>query len=101
MEYRIIAPLGSRPGLGTFDTIFPNGITKEQAIDTHRAVIIDFVADPEGIIYFQAYHMLRPEDKRYHRLMIQHFPFGVDIYDDSSAMRMAEDLLYDYETTMQ
>jgi hypothetical protein len=95
MGYTIIAPLGKRIGRGTFDTLFDSEkySSMEQADQAGDLVVINFVQDSEGIIYFEGYHTKHPDNKRYIRLQIQHFPFGIDIFDDAAAIGMAEDFL--------
>lgn len=92
MKYTKISPLGPREGKGTFDTFYdtkkyPKG--QSQAEEANDAVIVDFVKDDDGIVYFEFYNTKAPEIKKYHQLEIQHFPFGVDVFDDTSAINIA------------
>lgn len=98
MSYEKISPLGKRSGLGTYETFFDAALYGQaQAIIAKKAVIVDFVKDEQGTIYFELYHAQAPEDKLYHRLMIQHFPFGVDTRDDHSSWELAKTLLAKYQ----
>lgn len=92
--YKIIAPLGARAGFGTFDTFFDEGVYKSAAAASAARdfVVVNFVKDEQGIKYFEAYHVERPDDKRYLRLSIQHFPFGLDAMDDNAARTLAKEL---------
>ena len=98
MTYTKISPLGPRIGIGTFDTInvkekYPD---MNDAIAAKECVVVDFVKDEEGVIYFCAYHAKHVEDKLYRKLSIQYFPVGIDLFDDEAAMEMAIKLLEKY-----
>lgn len=95
MQYTKISPLGPRRGPGTFDGVFgPKYKTMEEAVAANDIVIIDFVKDENGIIYFQFYHMKDIAAKRYWQLQVQNFWAGVvDVFDDEAAMLLANKML--------
>lgn len=99
MNYEKISPLGQREGLGTFDTVY-NEVKypdKEKAFEEKECVVIDFVKGEDGIIYFEFYHMKEPKIKKHHRLDIQYFPVGIDMFDDQNAMEIGMSMLAEYE----
>lgn len=95
MSYKKISPLGKREGVGTWDTFFDTEkySSPDDAAKHNDYVAADFVKDEKGTILFEIYHSKKPEDKKYHRLNFQHFPFGVDILDDSLGAEIAVNLL--------
>lgn len=98
MIYTIVSPLGPRLGPSTFDTIFNTDkySTHEEAFLAHDFVKIDFVKDADGIIYFELSHSKRPDVKVHQRLLIQHFPFGIDMRDDHSAIAIAVKMMEEF-----
>jgi hypothetical protein len=90
-----ISPLGKRKGFGTFDCFFDT--TKYKSLEAATAmndyVVVDFVEDERGLKYFCLFHSKKPEECIYQTLQIQHFPFGIDIMDDQTACRLADELL--------
>ena len=96
-KYTKISPLGPRKGSGTFDCWFdPDKYkTLEEAEQANDYVVVDFVKDEHGIIFFELYHTKDPGAKRHYELEIQHFlPFmGIDAFDDDAAERLAHKLL--------
>lgn len=93
--YTVIAPLGERVGRGTFDTIYDNHKYKSvaKAIHNNDYVVVDFVQDGQGTIYFEAWYVKTPEAKAYQRLEIQHFPFGIDMIDDQRGFELGINVL--------
>lgn len=89
-----ISPLGPRNGPGSFDTFFDieKYESMEASIKANDYVVVDFVRDQLQVKYFQAYHIQNPKVKRYEPLMIQHFPFGIDMRDDMTASILAVSL---------
>lgn len=93
MAYTKIAPLGNRIGPGTYDCFWkPAYRSMEEALAANDFIVVDFVTDENGIIYFEFYHINTPQIKKYHRLMFQHFPFGVDTRDDWMAGEIAQSM---------
>lgn len=95
MGYKKIFPLGVRPGLGSYDTFWPEKEIKtlEDALaNSKQVIIIDFVKDEAGVIYFEAYDKNNPDEKKRMRLGWQHFPFGVDTRDDQDCIILATSL---------
>ena len=86
-------PLGIRGGPGTFDTFFDTKkySTWKEAFDANDAVIVDFIKE-DGVIKFEAHHSSDPSKKLFHTLIYQHFPAGIDVYDDQAAIALAEQL---------
>lgn len=95
LEYTKMYPLGKRSGLGSFETFYDikKYIDYETAIKANDCVVIDFVSDENGIIYFSAFHTLNPSEIIYRKLNFQHFPCGLDILDDNIACEIADELL--------
>ncbi len=96
MIYTKISPLGPRRGPGTFDGVWNADRYKrmEDAIAANDLVVIDFVKDEKGIIYFELYHTKDPDAKRHYELEIQYFDKrGVDVCDDDAALRLANKIL--------
>ena len=95
MALTIVFPLGKRAGPGSYDTFFDikKYATLELAMQHNDYVVIDFVRDENNILHFSAYHTHRPDDKQMSQLEIQHFPMGVDIFDDVRACRLAEEII--------
>ena len=93
--YEKIRPLPKRDGDGTYDQFWDMDKydSLEKARKANDTVIIDFVKDEKGIIYFEFYHTKKPEEKTYYRLEWQHFPFGVDTRDDNNATKLACEIL--------
>jgi hypothetical protein len=97
-QYKVIAPLGPRPGSGTFDCVFNKKYkTREEAEAANDYVVINFVEDMKGVKYFELHHTKHPEKKLYQQLIIQHFPFGIDVVDDQTAVWLATQLLAEVE----
>ena len=93
-KYTVISPLGKRKSVGTFDDIFDSKKyrTHAEAFEANDLIVCDFVTDQEGTIYIQAHHIAKPDEKKYHLLNFQRFPFGVDALDDRLAVEMATTL---------
>jgi|SRR6266850_2663976 len=94
--YTKIRPLGARPGLGTFESFWSGKYKSlEEAIGANDLVVVDFVKDAEGTIYFELYHTKDPNAKRHYELEVQNFlpVFGVDTFDDDAAQRMAHKMI--------
>lgn len=93
MTYKKIYPLGKNKSVGSFDDFFSKDYENiEQAWEKNDFVVVDFVEDENEIRYFEFYHIRTPETKKHHRLEIQHFPFGIDVFDDKSACEIAPTL---------
>lgn len=94
---KIIAPLGPRTGLGTFDTFWdPDKYkTVEDAITAQECVVVNFVEGEGQVIYFELYHIKYPNERRHHKLIIQWFrpELGVDQRDDWAAEEIANGIL--------
>lgn len=95
MAYKVISPLGPRVGPGTFDAVWEqtNYPTIEEAMKASDYAVINFVEDEDRIKYFEAYYIRTPEVKKYLRLEIQDFPFGIDMIDDQNGFRLGVDML--------
>ncbi len=94
MSYTKISPLGQRNGTGTFDTIFDSKkyTSMQDAFSANDYVVMDFVKDENNIILFEIYHVHNPDEKKYYRLQIQDFPFGIDMIDDRLGVEIATSL---------
>lgn len=91
-EYTVISPLGKRSGYGTFETFFDTGRFRSIEEAKDDCVVVDFVKNSSGRIFFHAY---RKDDKSrfsLYELERQNFPAGVDVADDNAACAMAENL---------
>lgn len=97
MKYTKISPLGPRPGIGTFDCWWNTDRYKSvvEAVAANDLVVVDFVQDEKGIIYFELHHTKDPEAKRHYELEIQNFipALGIDAFDDHAAERLAQKML--------
>lgn len=95
MKYTIISPLGTRKGYGTFDTFFnpASPLSFEELEQSGDYVVMNFVKDEDDIIWFEGFHYRDPANKKYHRLIVQHFPCGVDGLDADASYQMAKSLL--------
>lgn len=93
-KYTKIAPLGKRNSVGTFDDFYNDGKynSMQEAWTAIDFVVVDFVQDEQGVIYFELYNKKAPEVKKYHRLRVQHFPMGIDVFDDRAAEDIAKTL---------
>lgn len=102
MSYTKISPLGPRLGPGTFDCVFDTDkyVSVDSAVDANDFVKIDFVKNEEDIIFFEFSHSKLPNEKTYKRLQIQHFPFGIDVFDDNAAMISAGEILEHIKTVI-
>lgn len=89
----VVSPLGPRQGAGSFETFFDaeRFATIDLAISAQKAVVVDFIKDANGIIWFEAWHIKDPSTKKRRRLEVQHFPFGVDVFDDEAAVNLAQE----------
>lgn len=89
-EYKKIAPLGDRPGHGTFETFFPYE-TLEEAEKENDYVVVNFVEDQDEDIHLEFYHVQSPDDKIYYRIDYQNFipALGIDTRDDNMAQAIA------------
>jgi len=94
MTYTKISPLGKRECIGTFDCFFDTKkfTSMQETIDAHDFVVVDFVKDEDEIIHFEFYNTKTPDVKKYYRLQIQHFPFGIDMFDDQAACEISSTL---------
>lgn len=92
-KFEKISPLGERKGPGTFDGFWDNTKydTMQEALEANDMVVVDFIKDENGIIYFEFYHIAEPNKKEIQMLQIQHFPAGVDIMDDQMACAKAQE----------
>lgn len=95
MSYTKIALLGERKGIGTFETFFNTKkyTSVDDAIKANDCVVVDFVKDDTGIIYFEIKHSQKPDECKYHRLDIQRPIFGIDALDDAACCRIVDTLL--------
>lgn len=84
MIFTKIYPLGPKPGFGTYETFYDSSKYQslKQAKEYYDVVVVDFVKDEWGVIYFEVYSTMTPDIKKYHKLIVQQFPFGVDYNDD-------------------
>lgn len=94
MTYKKIFPLGKRPSKGGFDDFYSTEKYKslEDAYHADDFVKVDFVTDENDIVYFEFYNVKNPDEKKHHRLEIQRFPFGIDVFDDQAACTIAPTL---------
>lgn len=94
MTYTTISPLGKRNGIGTFDDIYDTTkySSHPEAMAANDLVIIDFVQDTYGKMYFQCYYSKEPAIVKILPLQIQNFipALGVDGWDDQAAMNLAQ-----------
>ena len=95
-----IAPLGKRVGFGTYETFYDTGKykTMEESFKANDAVAVDFVKDDKGVTYFKIYHIENTEHYELYRLQIQHFPMGVDMFDDQWAAYYANQFFKRWKT---
>jgi hypothetical protein len=100
MIYTKIAPLGERPGPGSYDGFWNMEKYKsmEEAMSAGDFVTIDFVQDERQIIYFEFFHSKRPKIRLHYQLGWQRFPAGVDTRDDAAAIEIARTMLADWPT---
>ncbi len=98
MTFQKIAPLGARNGPGTFDCIYKKDrySTMDEAESNNDFVKIDFVKGEDNIIYFEFSYSKSLDIKVHEPLMIQHFPFGIDVFDDQNAMNIASKMLEEF-----
>lgn len=91
-EYKVIAPLGDRVGFGTFETFWATEKypTVEDAFNNKDCVVVNFVQDNEGKIWFHFTDLAEPEHQLFYRLIIQHFDpkLGIDTRDDNAACNL-------------
>lgn len=89
--YTKIFPLGKRPSKGSFDDFYDTKKfdSLKKSYDANDFVMVDFVKDEKGVIYFEFHHVKNPDEKKYHQLNYQHFPAGVDVMDDTIACEIA------------
>jgi hypothetical protein len=99
MKYEIIDLFGKQKSKGTAEDFF--NIKKHSiAENAHKAnefVQCDYVVDQEGVKHIQMFHSRHPEEKTYHRLMIQKPLFGLDIFDDRHMENLSVALLEKHE----
>ncbi len=91
MEYRRIELFGKIKSRGTFDDFFSTEKYKslEEAYAAKDYVECDFVKDENGVIYIEGRNVKNPEEKKYHRLIYQNCPFGLDVLDDNMGIQLA------------
>lgn len=94
MKYTVINPFGQSNSRGTFDDFYSTEKykTKEEAYEKKDYIHVDYVVDENNTVYLEAHNVKNPEVKKYHQLMIQHFPVGIDMYDDQAGCEMAVSL---------
>jgi hypothetical protein len=94
MNYEKINLFGTQQSRGTFDDFFDTEKydTLQQAYDANDYVECDFVKDGEGVLYIEARNVKAPENKKYHRLMIQRPVCGLDVVDDNAGCELAVSL---------
>lgn len=91
--------MGERKGFGTYETFYNHHkYTREQAYEAKCYTVVDFVQDENGIKYLQAYHAQFPKYVLREKMLIQHFPFGIDQRDDWMAESMFKKLTLRYES---
>lgn len=90
MKYKKIDLFGKKQSKGSFDDFFDTEKydSVKEAYDSNDFVKCNYVKDKKGIIYIEAQHT-KKKNKKYHRLMIQNCPFGIDINDDNYAAELA------------
>lgn len=95
MSYKIVAPFGRQESKGTFDDFFSTKKynSLQEAYLNEDYVECDFVQDDAGVLYIECKNVKDPENKKYHRLMIQKPVFGLDMMDDYAAVELAQTLL--------
>lgn len=92
MNYTKVNLFGAQ-SKGTFDDICDQKYsTIQDAYAQNDYVECNFVKDDEGILYIEAYHIKKPEEKLYHRLTWQDPRFGLDTIDDQLGCEMATKL---------
>jgi len=91
-DFTIIAPLGDRVGFGTFETFWD---TKkydhvEVAYVNCDCVVVDFVKDKGGKIWFHFTDLAEPEHEVFYSLLVQKFnpDLGIDTRDDNAAVNI-------------
>lgn len=97
-----IAPLGERPGVCTFETVWDLKYANvEEAIAANDYVGLDFAKDEAGVVYIVIYHTKMHEDEPVHIMPLgwQNFipALGIDTRDDTAAMEIAQGLLEKYK----
>lgn len=88
-DYTIISPLGDRVGFGTFETFWPvdKYADVQDAYNNKDCVVVNFVQDSGGKIWFHFQDLSEPGHQVYYSLLVQNFSshFGIDTRDDNAA----------------
>lgn len=92
---KVIAPFGKKESKGTFDDFFSTEkySSIKEAYENNDYVHADYVTDEDGTLFIEAHNSQKPEVKKQYKLNFQNCPFGIDVFDDSSAANMASTLL--------
>lgn len=90
-----IQPFGQRPSKGTFDDIYNSQKypSIEEAYKANDYAQCDFMKDEKGTVHVVVFNPKNPENKKTYTLTRQHFPAGLDIYDDQSIINIALSLI--------
>jgi hypothetical protein len=94
MEYKRIVLFGRAKSRGTFDDFFSTEKYKnlQEAYDAGDYVECDFVKDENGVLHIEARNVKNPDEKKYHQLIYQNCPFGLDVLDDNMGIQLATSL---------
>ena len=94
MNYEKVNLFGKQQSRGTFDDFFSTEKynSLQQAYEANDYVECDFVKDSEGVLYIEAKNVKAPENKKYHRLIIQRPVYGLDVADDNAGCELAVSL---------
>ena len=91
MNYTRIYLFGKRQSRGSFDDLYSvekyNSL--QEAYDANDYVECDFVKDENGTLYIEAKNVKNTDIKKYHKLIYQNCPAGVDALDDQLACELA------------
>ena len=82
---------GKKVSKGTFDDFYDNKkyATMKEAYEAKDYVVGNYVRDHVGVLYIEAYHVSRPSERKYHKLIYQRPFAGVDVLDDMEGTKLA------------
>lgn len=91
-RFTIIAPLGDRIGYGTFETFWNIELYRDvdEAYAKSDCVVVNFVQDKGGKMWFHFNDLAEPEHQVYYSLLVQEFnpDLGIDTRDDNAAVNI-------------
>lgn len=91
MAYEKINLFGPQGSRGSFDDFFDTAKyeTMQQAYEANDYVECDFVKDENGVLYIEARHVKKPDERKYHMLTYQRPFAGLDVSDDGAGYNLA------------